>query len=1483
MRRRPTRTIVALTAAAVVVPLGIVLTAPAQAATVLLSAGKPTTASSSNGGYVSANVTDGNQSSYWESAGSTFPQWVQVDLGTAQTVTDVAMRLPASWGSRDQTVLVQGSTNGSTFTTLRAQQSYRFDQAASNLVTADVTDSSVRYVRVQVSANNGWPAAQLSELEVLGTSSNPDPGTNLAQGRPVVASSSTQTYVASNAVDGNAGTYWEGGGGQYPTTLDVTLAQTAGLSSVVVRLNPDQAWGPRTQTFAVLGRTGTGAWTTLAPSAAYAFSPATGNQVTVPVSGTVNQVRLQATANTGAPGAQVAELQVFGSAVSQDLPDLQAGGLTVSPAAPTPSSSLTLTATIRNIGVAASPATTASFAIGGQSVGTANVGALAIGASTTVTVTASPRAAGSYPVTVTVDPAGTLTEAVETNNSASTSVTVSADPVQQRPDLQISALTASPAAPTSSQAITLSATVRNAGTAASTATNVAFSVGGTQAGTAPVGALAAGATSTVTFAAGARAAGTYALSATADAAGTVAESDETNNGATASMTVTSDSTDPAVNLSAGRPATASSQEWQFAPGNAVDGDTGTYWEGASGQYPSRLAVALAAPAMLQRVVVTLPPVDAWGPRTQTFAVETANGNGTFTTAVPSAAYAFSNATGNKVTIPLSGTATDVRLVLTANTGATNGQVSELQVWGTLAPAPDLTVSSVTTSPAAPVEGTATTATVVVANTGNLAAPATTLVATVDGTSVATVDVPAIAAGSSATVTANLGTRPAGTYTLVARADAGGTVTERDEANNSRTVPLVVAETPGPDLVVTTVAATPSNPSPGQAVSFTVTVRNRGTSPAAATTTKVVAGGATLTGATPALAAGASATVAIGGTWTAVAGGVTATATADSAGVVAETNETNNTGTLAVVVGRGAAVPFTTYEAEAGTYTGTLVQADALRTFGHTNFGTESSGRASVRLSSQGQYVQFTSTVQTNSVVVRSSIPDSADGKGREATLSLYANGQFVQKLTLSSKHAWLYGTSDDPEGLTNTPGGDARRLFDESHALLAQSYPVGTTFRLQKDAGDDAEFYYVDLVDLEQVADPLAKPSQCVSITQYGAVPNDGIDDSTAIQAAVTADQNGQIPCVWIPAGQWRQEKKILTDDPLNRGNYNQVGISDTTIRGAGMWYSQLYSLIEPQDANTINHPHEGNFGFDIDKNVQISDIAIFGSGRIRGNNAQQEGGVGLNGRFGTGTKISNVWIEHANVAVWVGRDYSNIPELWGPADGLTFTGMRIRDTYADGINFSNGTRNSSVYNSSFRTTGDDSLAIWANPYVKDTAVDNAHDNHFVNNTVALPWRANGIAIYGGRDNSIENNIVSDTMNYPGIMLATDHSPLPFGGTTLIANNALYRTGGAFWNEDQEFGAITLFPSTLDITGVTIRDTDVFDSTYDGIQFKNGGGNMPNVVISNVRIDRSNNGSGILAMSGARGNATITGTTITSSRDGDIFKEPGSQFVFTTP
>ncbi|MFI1931259.1 CARDB domain-containing protein [Streptomyces sp. NPDC020330] len=937
----------------------------------------------------------------------------------------------------------------------------------------------------------------------------------------------------------------------------------------------------------------------------------------------------------------------------------------------------------------------------------------------------------------------------------------------------------------------------------------------------------------------------------------------------------------ATDLARGKPVVASGSHGGFPAANANDGNVNSYWE--SNGLPADLTVKLGADADLESVVVKLNPDPIWGSRTQDIQVLGRTQDGTaFTSLRARAGYAFHPAGNqNTVTIPVAGRVADLQLRFFANTGAPGAQIGEIQVRGTAAPHPDLTVSALSWNPSSPSETDDITIDGTVRNTGSAPSPATTVNVSLGGVAVGSAPVGPLAAGASAPVSVGVGKRPQGSYAVSALVDPTDTVAESDNANNSRTTasPLVVGQSPGPDLEVRSIASSPAHPAVGAAVTFTAAVRNRGTSAVnAGTVTRLTVGSTTLNGTTPAIAAGATANVTIDGNWTAASGGATLTATADATNQVAETNETNNVFARSLVVGRGAAVPYTELEAEKAAYRGTLLRSDAERTFGHTNFATESSGRESVRLDATGEFVEFTSTAPSNSVVVRNSVPDAPGGGGRETTISLYADGEFVRKLDLSSKHSWLYGNTDSPEGLTNIPGGDARRLFDESHALLTRTYPAGTKFRLQRDASDNAAFHVIDLIDLEQVAAPSSQPSGCVAITAYGAVANDGIDDTAAIQRAVTANQSGEIDCVWIPAGQWRQEQKILTDDPLDRGQWNQVGIRDVTVRGAGMWHSRLYTLTPPHEAGGINHPHEGNFGFDIDDNTQISDIAIFGSGTIRGGDGNHEGGVALNGRFGKNTKISNVWIEHANVGVWAGRDYTNIQELWNPGDGVEFTGMRIRNTYADGINFANGTRNSTVHNSSFRNTGDDALAVWSSKYVKDQSVDIGHDNSFRNNTIQLPWRANGIAIYGGYDNTIENNLISDTMNYPAIMLATDHDPLPFSGRTLIANNGLHRTGGAFWNEDQEFGAITLFPQNLPIPGVTIRDTDIVDSTYDGIQFKTGGGLMPDVRIENVRIDKSNNGSGILAMGGARGNATLTDVTITDSRDGHVLIEPGSQF-----
>lgn len=51
-----------------------------------LATGRPVTASSSQPEYPPSNATDGNPSSYWESGNNAFPQWIQVDLGSAVAV-----------------------------------------------------------------------------------------------------------------------------------------------------------------------------------------------------------------------------------------------------------------------------------------------------------------------------------------------------------------------------------------------------------------------------------------------------------------------------------------------------------------------------------------------------------------------------------------------------------------------------------------------------------------------------------------------------------------------------------------------------------------------------------------------------------------------------------------------------------------------------------------------------------------------------------------------------------------------------------------------------------------------------------------------------------------------------------------------------------------------------------------------------------------------------------------------------------------------------------------------------------------------------------------------------------------------------------------------------------------------------------------------------------------------------------------------------
>jgi hypothetical protein len=275
-----------------------------------LAAGRPTSASSSNGGFPAANAVDGNPGSYWESNNNAFPQWIQVDLGAAVTVSQLVLRLPGGWEARTQTLAVQTSTDGTTFTTASPSAGRTFDPAA----TIALTPVTARYVRLTVSGNTGWPAAQLGSFEVYGGDAPPVPPvvSDLARGKPATASSTTQSYVAGLAVDGNSGSYWESANNAFPQWIQVDLGASTSVARVILGLPP--GWERRTQTLTVTGSTNGSSFTTLSGTGGRTFDPGSGNRVTLsfPAAAT-RYLRVGVTANTAWPAAQLSTLEAYAS------------------------------------------------------------------------------------------------------------------------------------------------------------------------------------------------------------------------------------------------------------------------------------------------------------------------------------------------------------------------------------------------------------------------------------------------------------------------------------------------------------------------------------------------------------------------------------------------------------------------------------------------------------------------------------------------------------------------------------------------------------------------------------------------------------------------------------------------------------------------------------------------------------------------------------------------------------------------------------------------------------------------------------------------------------------------------------------------------------------------------------------------------------------------------------------------------------------
>ncbi|MEU9799356.1 discoidin domain-containing protein [Streptomyces sp. NPDC051000] len=1309
-----------------------------------IAAGRPTAASSANGSYTAANVTDGNQSTYWESAGGTFPQWVQTDLGAATRIDQVVLKLPAAWESRSQTLSVQGSADGTSFATLVNSATYSFGQGNGNTVTITLPATQTRFVRIAVTANSGWQAAQLSELEVRAPGES---SVNLALGKTLTASSNTQVYVPANANDGNTASYWESVNDALPQWIKADLGASVRVDRVVLRL--PENWGARTQTLKIQGSANGTDYTDLTASKAYEFNAAGGNAVTLAFdAATTRHLRVWISANSVQPGGQLSELEIYGPQ----------SGDTQAPGAPT---ELAYTEPATGQIKLTWKAATDNVAVTGYDVYANNQLRTSVAGNVTTYTDTQPTGANvTYHVRA--------KDAAGNQSPNSNTVTRAGD-------------TGDTQAPTSPGSLTLTEPAADQVRLAWQASTDNVAVTGYEVYANNV---------LRTTVAGNVTGYTDTQPATATVSYFVRAKDAAGNRSGDSNTVTRNgSGSGGSNLAIGKPITGSSVIHTFVAENANDNNTSTYWEGATGAYPSTLTVRLGANADVDRLVLKINPDSAWGTRTQNIQVlGREQGASGFTGLVAAKDYTFNPASGgNTVSIPVGSRVADVQLRFTSNTGSGNGQIAEFQVIGVPAPNPDLVITGLSAAPAAPVESDPVTLSATVKNSGPAPAAATDVTFRLGGTKVGTASVPALAAGASATVGAGIGARDAGTYPLGAVVDEADTVIEQNDTNNTLTgTPLVVRPVDSSDLVASAVGWSPGSPSAGQTVNFTVTVKNQGSVAAAAgahgvTLTLQDAGGATvrtLTGSfSGALAAGASSAPIALGSWPAANGKYTVKVVLADDSNELPVKRANNTSTKSFFVGRGANMPFDTYEAEDGAVGGGASVVGPNRTIG--DIAGEASGRRAVNLDATGEYVEFTTRAATNTLVTRFSIPDAPGGGGIDSTINVYVNGTLRKALPLTSKYAWLYGAEASPG---NSPGSGApRHIYDEANILLGETVPAGSRIRLQKDAANTST-YAIDFVSLEQAA-AIANPDPATYTVPAGFTHQD-------VQNAldkVRMDTTGKLVGVYLPPGDYQTASKF------------QVYGKAVQVVGAGPWFTR-FQAPSSQDNTDIGWRAEGTA-----KGSSFSGFAYFG------NYTSRIDGPGKVFDFANVSDITidNIWNEHMVCLYWGAN-----------TDRITIKNSRIRDMFADGINMTNGSTDNLVTNNEARATGDDSFALFS---AIDAGGADMKNNVYENLTTILTWRAAGVAVYGGFNNTFRNIHIADTLVYSGITISSLDFGYPMNGfgtdPTTFENISIVRSGGHFWGA-QTFPGIWVFSASKVFQGIRINNVDIVDPTYSGIMFQ---------------------------------------------------------------
>ena len=290
--------------------------------------GRPATASSTQSAtFPAGSAVDGNAGTRWSSAAAD-PQWLQVDLGSTQSICGVTLQWEAAYGRAFQ---VQTSTNATSWVDVYATTT---GTGGTQVLTVNGTG---RYVRVYGTARGTAFGYSLWEFQVRTGSgptlpptdpppttpppTDPPPGGTvrlLSYNKPAVASTSQSDAncfecTAARAFDNDPASRWATSsttGWVDPGWIYVDLGATAGITQVVLQWDPAFA-----RAYQIQVSPNATTWTTI-----YSTTTGTGFKETINATGTGRYVRMYGTARSSAYGYSLWEFKVFGTGGNPTTP-----------------------------------------------------------------------------------------------------------------------------------------------------------------------------------------------------------------------------------------------------------------------------------------------------------------------------------------------------------------------------------------------------------------------------------------------------------------------------------------------------------------------------------------------------------------------------------------------------------------------------------------------------------------------------------------------------------------------------------------------------------------------------------------------------------------------------------------------------------------------------------------------------------------------------------------------------------------------------------------------------------------------------------------------------------------------------------------------------------------------------------------------------------------------------------------------------------